>query len=428
MKIIPQLTQLSDSELKDIFNNDPEVMTKIIEDAFLNSNLKSAAESFASEIMERMKKAFQILVENMISEEFFAMLDEAEENGKNLSRNGYYSRLIRSSFGEFRIQFPRVRYEEFKSKLLGKYSHNIGNLSDHVLSLYKGGMTQTDIVKTIESIEGIGISRGAIAKIVNETVGEALMFNSEAIEDCPIVYLDATYVPFKRAMSMGKSVEKEGILVALGITPSGYRKVLGYSFGETEKIELWEILLRDLKIRGLKNPKVFVTDGLSGMPEAIQRIYPNAKHQRCIAHFIRNLCSYVKRADRKKVCEDFKKVYTAPTREEAEKEFQFFSAVWGSRYIGLRRMLEKTTDNIFPFLSFPPEIRKSLYTSNAIEGFNSKLKRETRKRIMMNSENNATIIITAICRSYNSSKLGRKMNGLNELTPDVLEELGFNAE
>ena len=116
MKIIPQLTQLSDSELKDIFNNDPEVMTKIIEDAFLNSNLKSAAESFASEIMERMKKAFQILVENMISEEFFAMLDEAEENGKNLSRNGYYSRLIRSSFGEFRIQFPRVRYEEFKSK------------------------------------------------------------------------------------------------------------------------------------------------------------------------------------------------------------------------------------------------------------------------------------------------------------------------
>ena len=101
MKIIPQLTQLSDSELKDIFNNDPEVMTKIIEDAFLNSNLKSAAESFASEIMERMKKAFQILVENMISEEFFAMLDEAEENGKNLSRNGYYSRLIRSSFGEF---------------------------------------------------------------------------------------------------------------------------------------------------------------------------------------------------------------------------------------------------------------------------------------------------------------------------------------
>lgn len=278
----------------------------------------------------------------------------------------------------------------------------------------------------LSQTEGIGLSASTIQKIIKTTIGESLKFNQEQVEDCPFVYLDATYIPFKRSIGLDKSVEKEGILVALGITPSGYKKVLGYVFGETEKIDLWKELLRNLKERGLKNPKMFITDGLSGRPEAIREIYPHALHQRCIVHYQRNLKSHVRKSDWENIGDDFQKVYRSKTKEEAVDKFELFSSFWGTKYKGLKQRIEKTKDNIFSYYSFPEEIRRSLYTSNAIEGFNSKLKRETRKRILMNSEDNATIVITAVCRSYNSSKLGRRRNGLLKVPQEVREELGFD--
>lgn len=134
---------------------------------------------------------------------------------------------------------------EFKTKLLQKYSHNIGDISER--ELYKGGLTANEINQFLADVQGIGISRTTIQKIVNETVGEAISFNNEDIEDCPFVYLDASYIPFKRSIGIGKSVEKEGILVALGITPQGNKKILGYVIGETENMEHWKTLLRNLK-------------------------------------------------------------------------------------------------------------------------------------------------------------------------------------
>lgn len=253
-----------------------------------------------------------------------------------------------------------------------------------------------------------------------------MKFNQEQVEDCPFVYLDATYIPFKRSIGLDKSVEKEGILVALGITPSGYKKILGYVFGETEKIDLWKELLRNLKERGLKNPKMFITDGLSGRPEAIREIYPHALHQRCIVHYQRNLKSHVRKSDWENIGDDFQKVYRSKTKEEAVDKFELFSSFWGTKYKGLKQRIEKTNDNIFSYYSFPEEIRRRLYTSNAIEGFNSKLKRETRKRILMNTEDNASIVIATVCRSYNSSKLGRRRNGLLKVPQEVREELGFD--
>lgn len=155
--------------------------------------------------------------------------------------------------------------------------------------------------------EGIGLSASTIQKIIETTIGESLMFNQEQVEDCTFVYLDATYIPFKRSIGLDKSVEKQGILVALGITPSGYKKILGYVFGETEKIDLWKELLRNLKERGLENPKMFITDGLSGKPEAIREIYPHALHQRCIVHYQRNLKSHVRKSDWENIGDDFKR-------------------------------------------------------------------------------------------------------------------------
>lgn len=425
MKSIRQNAQLGDKELKGILNNDPELMRRFVDGCLGPSGLLSAAGNFAALLGEKMREAFQVMVERTVSEEFFSMLEEAASEGKDTSRNGYYGRKIRTSLGDFSIQIPRARFLEFTTKLLKKYGHDLDDLGEKVMSLYRGGMSENDIVKALAETEGTGVSASTIQRIVHATVGEAAGFNSEPVADCPFVYMDATYVPFKRTEGTGKSVEKEGILVAMGITPQGFRKVLGYSFGETEKIGLWKDLLRSLKERGLKHPKMFITDGLSGMPEAVREIFPEAGHQRCLVHYSRNLCGYVRKSERKAVADDFRKVYSCLSRAEAEKRFEAFKAFWGEKYVGLRRMFERTDKNIFSFYSFPVEIRKSIYTSNAIEGFNAELKRETRKRILLNSESNATIVITAVCRSYNSSKLGRVMRGLNELNPDVRRELGF---
>lgn len=381
IKSIKQLCQLSDEELKGIVRNDPDITQRIVEESLLSSAMKPAAEDFARNLSDRLCRAYQLLIESTVSEEFFSMLDEAASEGKDTSRNGYYERKIRTSLGDLTIQIPRARFLAFQTKLLKKYGHNLGDLEDRVMSLYRGGMSENDIVKSLCETEGTNISASSIQKIVHGTVG---------------------------------------------ITPSGFRRVLGYVFGETERIDLWKRLLRELKERGLNNPRMFITDGLSGMPEAIYEIFPKALHQRCLVHYTRNLCGYVRRSERKAISDDFRKVYTCKTRAEAEKEFEAFKKVWGEKYRGLRNMFDRTDGNIFSFYGFPEGIRKGLYTNNAIEGFNAELKRETRKRILMNSEDNATVVITAICRSYNSSKLGRVMNGLNELDPETRRSLGFS--
>ena len=428
MKSIIQNCQLSDKILKGILNNDENVVNSIKKGVIEESEFPRFLDNFAERLSDQLRVCFQRIIEKNISAEFFDRLEEAATEGKDTSRNGYYERKIRTSLGDFLIQIPRARFLSFTTKLLNKYGHNLGKIEDYILSLYRSGNTENDIVNILSQTEGIGLSASTIQKIIKTTIGESLKFNQEQVEDCPFVYLDATYIPFKRSIGLDKSVEKEGILVALGITPSGYIKILGYVFGETEKIDLWKELLRNLKERGLKNPKMFITDGLSGRPEAIREIYPHALHQRCIVHYQRNLKSHVRKSDWENIGDDFQKVYRSKTKEEALEKFELFSSFWGTKYKGLKQRIEKTNDNIFSYYSFPEEIRRSLYTSNAIEGFNSKLKRETRKRILMNSEDNASIVITAVCRSYNSSKLGRRRNGLLKVPQEVREELGFDIQ
>ena len=333
MKSIIQNCQLSDKILKGILNNDENVVNSIKKGVIEESEFPRFLDNFAERLSDQLRVCFQRIIEKNISAEFFDRLEEAAAEGKDTSRNGYYERKIRTSLGDFLIQIPRARFLSFTTKLLNKYGHNLGKIEDYILSLYRSGNTENDIVNILSQTEGIGLSASTIQKIIKTTIGESLKFNQEQVEDCPFVYLDATYIPFKRSIGLDKSVEKEGILVALGITPSGYKKILGYVFGETEKIDLWKELLRNLKGRGLKNPKMFITDGLSGRPEAIREIYPHALHQRCIVHYQRNLKSHVRKSDWENIGDDFQKVYRSKTKEEALEKFELFSSFWGTQMI-----------------------------------------------------------------------------------------------
>lgn len=426
MKSIQQKCQLSDNELKAVLKGEPVSVDEIIEKATDLDRIHDEVNAIAARVYDNLRIAFQVMLEKVIGEEFLAFLERIAENGSDCSRNGYYTRKVRTFLGDYDIQIPRARYERFQTKLLRKYGHDIGDIRSKVLDLYVGGMTQSEVVDAIGSVSGIGISREKVGEIVRSTVGDAMKFNEAELEDCPIVFLDATYISMKRAYSGAKSVEKEGVLVALGVTKTGHRRILGFSFGETERLDRWKDLLRSLKRRGLTKASLFITDGLSGMPDAIHELYPMARHQRCTVHYKRNLMSYVKRSDMKQIAADFSLVMQKPSREEALAAFDEFRKLWSSKYRGMTRMLYETDDNIFTYYYFPEEIWKSINTSNAIESFNSKLKRETKKRILENSEDNATIVITHVSESYNRSCGRRLMRGLRELTADVREGLGFS--
>ena len=424
MKSITQTCQLSDRELKAVLRGE-EDFYGLLEGGRDFGGLVEDARGLADALLGKAKAAFQVLIEKVIGEEFLGFLEDIGGQGADASRNGYYCRKIRTAMGDFEIQIPRARYAAFRTKLLAKYGHDLGDIGSKVLGLYSGGLSGEETAEALARILGVGVSREKVRGIVESTIGEALKFNEGPVPDCPIVYLDATYVPRKRAYSGGKSVESEGVMVAMGITPQGTKLVLGFRFGDTESRDKWEGLLSSLKERGLKNPRLFVTDGLSGMPDAIRRRFPKALRQRCLVHYRRNLMSYVARKDKKAVCDGFRKVRASPDREGALKAFSLFSAFWSAKYKGMAGMLRKTDADIFTYYSFPGAIRKSVYTSNTIESLNAKLKREMRKRILANSEDNATIVRVNVFRSYGKSAGRRVRKGLMERSRDERTEMGF---
>lgn len=249
MKSIQQTCQLSDRELKAVLRGDGNFYD-LVRAGTDTEGLVKEARGMADAILDKAKTAFQLLIEKVIGEEFLGFFEEIGEKDADTSRNGYYGRKIRTSLGDFEIQIPRARCAAFRTKLLAKYGHDLGDISSKVLELYSSGCSGKETADAIAGILGVGISRGKVQELVESTIGEALKFYEEPVPDCPIVYLDATYIPRKRAYCGGKSVESEGILVALGVTPQGTKKVLGFRFGDTESMAKWEGLLSSLKERG----------------------------------------------------------------------------------------------------------------------------------------------------------------------------------
>lgn len=349
-------------------------------------------------IQEKTQKLLDALMESEIME-FFADAANATEGN---FRNGYYSRTLNTAFGQLSLRVPRDRIGVFKTKILAPYKRSTDNICEMIQRLYVRGMTEREIVDEISDDFGVTLSKETIRKNVNKVLGDALAFNSRVIPNCPIVFLDGTYVPVKRRYDSTAKVEKECIMVALGITKEGKKVILGFYFTPNEGAWSWDDVLKDLQSRGLYSPALFITDGLQGMPEAIHRTYPSARHQLCLVHETRTICRDVRKSDRKTVANDFKDVYTSKDRSEAESKLAIFELKWEKTYPNMVRKL-KRQDGLFTFMDYPELLWRSIYTSNAIECFNSKLKRETRKRILMNSEENAILTITACCADYNKN-------------------------
>ena len=364
----------------------------------------------------------QTLLDGLMKNEIIDYFADASNATEGNFRNGYYSRTLNTVYGPLTLRVPRDRIGQFKTEFFVPYKRTTDNICEMIQRLYVRGMTEREIVDEINDDFGTSLSRETVRTTVNKVLKDALDFNRRIIPNCPIVFLDGTYVPIERRYEGTAKVEKECVMVALGITEEGEKVVLGLYFAPNEGAWSWDDVLADLKSRGLYSVSLFVTDGLQGMPEAIHRNYPKAKHQLCLVHETRTICRDVRKSDRKAVSGDFKNVYSAKDRAEAESRLSDFESKWEKTYPNMVRKLRKQID-LFTFMDYPKLLWKSIYTSNAIEGFNSKLKRLTGKRILMNSEDNAVITIVSCCADYNKNAGKIRLRKFNDMSDEEKNSL-----
>ena len=364
----------------------------------------------------------QTLLDGLMKNEIIDYFADASNATEGDFRNGYYSRTLNTVYGPLTLRVPRDRIGQFKTEFFVPYKRTTDNICEMIQRLYVRGMTEREIVDEINDDFGTSLSRETVRTTVNKVLKDALDFNRRIIPNCPIVFLDGTYVPIERRYEGTAKVEKECVMVALGITEEGEKVVLGFYFAPNEGAWSWDDVLADLKSRGLYSVSLFVTDGLQGMPEAIHRNDPKAKHQLCLVHETRTICRDVRKSDRKTVSGDFKNVYSAKDRAEAESRLSDFESKWEKTYPNMVRKLRKQID-LFTFMDYPKLLWKSIYTSNAIEGFNSKLKRLTGKRILMNSEDNAVITIVSCCADYNKNAGKIRLRKFNDMSDEEKNSL-----
>ena len=299
------------------------------------------------------------------------------EPGERNYRNGYSQKNLRSSFGDVDLDIPRDRKSEFEPQIVKKYETVCNELDKKIISLYAKGMTTSDIQAEIEDLYGITISPSMVSKITDKVIATATEWQNRMLDKIyPIVYLDAMYF---KVRSNGKIVNK-AVYICLGYTMEGYKDILGLWVDEAEGAKFWLGICNDLKNRGVKEILIACMDGLKGLPQAIQTVFPSANIQTCIVHQIRNSIKYIASKDKKSFMKDLKEVYKAPTEELALAQLDKLKEAWGNSYGMVIDSWYNNWNNLSNFFDFSPRIRKMIYTTNALEGFNRQVRKYTKSR------------------------------------------------
>lgn len=365
-----------------------------------------------------MRKAAAIAakeaVESLLRTELQALLgySKYDPEGKNSgdSRNGSYERTIQTSVGPITVKVPRDRNGEYEPMALPKYQRRTDLVTSVILKLYSSGMTDEEMRLAIGSIYEASYSKSAISAITDAVVADVKRFSERKLpKRLFALFLDSTYVPIRR-----DSVAKEAINIALGVTDEGVPLVIGYSITPEESAEAYRELLAGFKARGLEEIEVAVTDGLSGIDEAVSESYPKAKTQRCFVHLLRNICSKVRIGDRAEVAEDFMAIAKQRDLEAGKAAMAAFVAKWKAKYPRLKVWSEKA-ENVLTFYEFPEGLRRLVYTNNRIESFNKQIKRLLKKQIQFATEEALEKRIVSMFLHYNEGVGKRKVKCWGEI-------------
>jgi putative transposase len=300
-----------------------------------------------------------------------------ERSSAGNSRNGYGEKTVQTESGPVRIRVPRDRDGTFEPHLVKKGQRRLEGFDDKVISLYARGMTTRDIQQHLRELYGTDVSPDLISRATDAIADELREWRERPLEDVyPIIYLDALFVHVRD----GGMVSKRAFYVALGVQTDGHRDVLGFWSAETEGARFWLSVLTELKNRGVRDVLFVCADGLSGLANAIQAAFPRAVHQTCVVHLIRAAMRFVSYKDRKEVSDSLRAVYTGPNEEAADAALADVEKRFGRAYPSVARTFRDRWSDFIPFLSYPPEIRRILYTTNVVESLNSQLRKVLRQR------------------------------------------------
>jgi len=300
----------------------------------------------------------------------------AGRNGGN-SRNGKSSKTLKTDYGELDISVPRDRDSEFEPRIVKKGQRRFTGFDDKILSMYARGMTTRDIQGHLEEIYGVEVSPELISTVTDGIISEVKEWQNRPIDEVyPIVFFDAVRMKIR---DEGRIVNKAAYL-AIGIDMDGIKDVLGIWIEKNEGAKFWLSVFTELKNRGMNDVLIACVDGLKGLPEAIESVFPHAEVQLCIVHMVRNSLKFVSYKDRKKIASDLKTIYRATTVEQAEEALGDFEEKWDGRYPMISKSWRANWSRIIPFFSYSEDIRKVIYTTNAIESLNNSLRKVTKNR------------------------------------------------
>jgi putative transposase len=322
---------------------------------------------------------------------------QAPPGGAGNHRNGATTKTLQTELGPVEIRTPRDRDASFDPKLVAKRQTRLAGLDDRILGLYAGGMSVRDIESHLSDLYGVEIKRDTISRVTDAILDDVEAWRTRPLDRVyPIAYFDCLMVKVRE----DRSVRTRACYLAIGVTVEGEREVLGIWWQETEGAKFWLAVLNDLHHRGVHDVLVACVDGLTGFPEAIEAVFPQAWVQTCIVHQIRNSMRFVAYQDRRRVAAELNPVYRAVNAEAAADALQAFDDTWGEKYPMIAQSWRERWDYIVPFLSLPGDLRRAVYTTNSIENLNRQIRKTIKTRGHFPDEQAATkLIYLAIQRS-----------------------------
>lgn len=375
---------------------------------------------------ELTKSVYELMLETEMQEHLGYEKHSPEGRGSGNSRNGKTSKKVRGDFGEIEISTPRDREGSFEPKIIKKRQSSVGNFTDKIVSLYARGMSTREIEDHLKEMYEIEVSPQFISRATERVQEDILTWQNRPLDKLyPVVYVDGLRVSVKAGDNKG-AVLKKCVYTVLGISTAGVQEVLGLWIAETEGARFWLKVLNDLKARGIEDIILLCGDGLTGLPDAVESVYPHTDVQLCVVHQIRNATKYVSWKDRKAFCADMRPIYTAPNEEAAKQALEAFAAKWERQYPMSVQSWRKNWDRLITFMKYPVELRKVIYTTNAIESLHAQMRKNISNRKMFPNDDAVIKILFLNVQNF-SNRWTRKhgwdivMNQLSILFPERFE-------
>lgn len=415
--------------------NTPTVFdTKAFTDG-LKAQIKAAGGTAAfykqNDIIKQLTKAtFQAMLDTEMEEHLGYAENDREAKKDANSRNGKGTKKVRGDFGEISIDTPRDREGTFEPVIIKKRQSSVGDFTDKIISLYARGMTTREIEDHLREMYDIEISPQFVSRATERIQSEIIEWQNRLLDSIyPVVYVDGLRISVRSGNNSG-SVIKKCVYIVLGVSCSGKQEVLGLWIEENEGAKFWLKVFNDLKARKLEDIILLCGDGLKGLPEAVEAVYPKTDVQLCVVHQIRNATKFVPYQDRKKFCADMKPLYTSPSLEAAELALLEFEEKWGKKYPMSVASWKANWVLLTAFYKYPVEMRKTIYTTNTIEGLNAQLRKNTSNRKIFPNDESVIKILFLNIENFTKKWTKRQgwdmlMNQLSIMFPERLAPGNF---